>query len=96
MDSDQISGTPVTHLEEAPSRSLTLALEQVKAKGLKPRLRIAIALWNGAQYVAWKRQSWMVDVDGEQSAREVKEALELFFDSMAQVGAVATGKKLVR
>jgi hypothetical protein len=38
----------------------------------------------------------MVDVDGEQSAREVKEALELFFDSMAQVGAVATGKKLVR
>jgi hypothetical protein len=95
-DRDLARGIPVHHLEDAADDSLKRALEAVDVAGVKPRLRVAVAVWNGQQYLAWRGQSWRLDVDGEKGAKDVKEALELFFDSVALVGAVETARKLKR
>lgn len=55
-------------------------------RGLPIRMRISISLWDWTQYVAWKRQTWRVEVQDKAGAEAVQLAMEAFFDLVAKVG----------
>ncbi len=80
------AGIEVEHVADAGDRSLDRVAELAQAKGLPIRMRMAISLWDWSQYVAWKGQTWRVEVADKAQAEATKEALEWLFDLLASKG----------
>lgn len=87
-------GIEVEHVADAGDRSLDRVAGLALEKGLPIRVRMSLSLWDWSQYVAWKGQTWRVEVADKAQAEAAKEALEGFFDLLARKGPQRTAEML--
>lgn len=84
----------VIHTADAGEESLARVARLMGGVGLPIRLRLAITMWDGNSYVAWKGQTWRTEVRDAEGARAVQAALEEFFDLIAAAGPGITAAQL--
>lgn len=72
-----------------PEESLQRIAAIAAANKAPIRMRVAVQLWDAdaSQYVAWRGQIWKVEVVDTSEAKKTQQALELFFDLFAMLGA---------
>lgn len=87
-------GIEVEHVADAGDRSLDRVAGLALEKGLPIRVRMSLSLWDWSQYVAWKGQTWRVEVADKAQAEAAKEALERFFDLLAKEGPARAAELL--
>lgn len=89
----QTAPTAVIHVADdqanGPEESLQRIAAISSANKAPIRMRVAVQLWDAgqSQYVAWRGQIWKVEVVDVSEAKKTQQALELFFDLFALLGA---------
>lgn len=82
--------------QAGPEESLLRVAAAVNQLGAAIRMRVNVQLWDPEQkqYVSWKGQIWKVEVVDAEQARILRDAMEGFFDLVAQRGPKAAGEAL--
>ncbi|HET9253861.1 MAG TPA: hypothetical protein VFO16_01505 [Pseudonocardiaceae bacterium] len=86
-DEDEHAGPAVEHLASEGDRSLRRAADYARSRKIPLRVRVVLHLYTGKNYEGWRGQIWKVDTKGRLEAIRVKDALELFFESLATKGS---------
>jgi hypothetical protein len=82
----------VTHLADAPEKSLLNAVASAEESSQPVRLRTSLQLWNyrESQYRGWRGQTWVVTLAGLAEVRKAQAVIELIFDLIAGLGVEKT------